>query len=277
MEGVQSVLGSRVREKMGHTRAWRGLFLILTVILLCCGKSLCRETRVVTTEYPPFSMVERGEVTGLSTRIVTWLLDRLQEEAIIESYPWSRAYKMALEQPNTIIYPLVRTAERENLFEWIGVVARGASYFYSLRGREDIAISSIEDARHLYVGVLRNAVRDRYLRNQGFTRLVDETTTEASARKLLLGWIDLWAVDETTAYYQLEKLGYVPQEVLRRQLPLDIGVDGFVAVTKGSDRVLVERLRMAFQQLQFSGEYEKMVAPIKPTSGNSSLSPTDTQ
>jgi polar amino acid transport system substrate-binding protein len=50
----------------------------------------------------------------------------------IELLPWVRAYNMALNRDNVLIYTITRTTERENLFHWI--VLLGAAKFY-LMGR----------------------------------------------------------------------------------------------------------------------------------------------
>ncbi len=40
------------------------------------------------------------------------------QDYLIELYPWARVYKTALKQENTLILPLARTQNRENLFKW---------------------------------------------------------------------------------------------------------------------------------------------------------------
>ena len=105
--------------------------------------------------------------------------------------------------------------EREGAFEWIGVVATGKTYLYSLQGRDDIDIQTLDDAKKFSIGVLRNAVRFRHLKNKGFTRLVEDTTPRAIAQKLILGWIDLWAADENTAHYTLSMMGHDPHSPCR--------------------------------------------------------------
>lgn len=223
------------------------------------GEVLCRQVVVVTAEYPPFNYTEKGAVKGISTNIVRSLLDTLEIDAKITSYPWTRSYKKALEEKNTLIYPLVRTPEREGAFEWIGVVATGKTYLYSLQTRHDIDLQSLDDAKKKSIGVLRGAVRFRYLKTRHFTNLVEDISPRASAQKLILGWIDLWAADENTAYYTLSMMGYDPRRLIKRHFPLDIELDGYLAFSKDSDRELVESFRKAFIRLQVSGEYEKMI------------------
>ena len=240
--------------------------VILTVIFFFTGygEALCRQLNVVTTEYPPFNYTENGTVQGISTKIVKKLLNTLEIEATITSYPWARSYKKALKEKNILIYPLVRTPERERCFQWIGVVATGKTYLYSLQKRHDIDVHTLDDAKKYSIGVLRNAVRFCYLKNRHFTKLVEDSTPCASAQKLILGWVDLWAVDENTANYTLSMMGRDPHRCIKRNLPLDIELDGYLAFSKNADRELVESFKKAFLQLQASGEYDKMMKTSIP-------------
>lgn len=223
------------------------------------GQAFCRHVQVVTTEYPPFNYTETGTVKGISTKIVRALLDGLEIDTEITSYPWARSYKKALEEKNVLIYPLVRTPEREGAFEWIGVIAIGKTYLYSLQERHGIDIQTLDDAKKFSIGVLRNAVRFRHLKKKDFTKLVEDSTPRASAKKLILGWIDLWAVDENTAHYTLSMMGHDPHRLVEPRFPLDIELDGYLAISKNSERELVESFKKAFFRLQASGEYEKMI------------------
>lgn len=238
--------------------------LSVLFFLTAHGQAFCRQVNVVTTEYPPFNYTEKGAVSGISTKIVRALLDSLEIDTEISSYPWARSYKKALEEKNVLIYPLVRTPEREGAFEWIGVVATGKTYLYSLQGRDDIDIQTLDDAKKFSIGVLRNAVRFHHLKNKGFTRLVEDTTPRASAQKLILGWIDLWAADENTAHYTLSMMDHDPHRLVERRFPLDIELDGYLAISKNSERELVESFKSAFLRLQASGEYEKMIKNLIP-------------
>lgn len=137
--------------------------LLLSMTLLPnSGLSQDAQLKVVTTEYPPYSYTdETGSVSGISTAIVSALPTKLNVDVPIHSYPWSMAYRTALEKKNTLIYSMVRTPEREELFEWVGVIVQGASFLYSLKGREDIRLHHLSDAEPYTIGVVRNAFRSK--------------------------------------------------------------------------------------------------------------------
>jgi polar amino acid transport system substrate-binding protein len=86
----------------------------------------------------------------------------------IEPQPFARALRTLETSPNAVLFPLMRTAERESKFQWIGLMAKRNYHLYRLKSRKDIVIQSLEDAKQYRIGVLRGDVRTDYLRSQGF-------------------------------------------------------------------------------------------------------------
>lgn len=81
------------------------------------------EIRIVTEELPPYNMTQDGQITGMSTEVVQAVLKEVGMSAPIQSMPWARAYDIALNSENTLIYSITRTRQRENLFKWVGDIA----------------------------------------------------------------------------------------------------------------------------------------------------------
>lgn len=61
-----------------------------------------------TEEFPPYNMTENNEVTGVSTEVVTNVMNRVGLAYTIESYPWPRTYKLAQMGPTSLIYSISR-------------------------------------------------------------------------------------------------------------------------------------------------------------------------
>nr|BFE97768.1 hypothetical protein GCM10020185_83040 [Pseudomonas brassicacearum subsp. brassicacearum] len=72
--------------------------------------------RIVTEELPPYNMTQNGRMTGMSTEVVQAVLKEVGMDAPIHSMPWARAYELALNESNVLIYSIVRTPAREPLF-----------------------------------------------------------------------------------------------------------------------------------------------------------------
>lgn len=76
--------------------------------------------RVVTGGYEAIAAdAAKRPVSGPRTNAVKKFLSAQGFTFKIDTMLWSRAYNIANNTPNTLIYPLTRTKERETHFEWI--------------------------------------------------------------------------------------------------------------------------------------------------------------
>src|ERR1041385_8131252 len=101
--------------------------LVFVAVCALAGVSTSGAALTLTTEeYPPFNMTDpqTGRPTGVAVDKVVEMIHRANEPFTITSYPWARAYQMALKGDDTCVFSTSRTPERENLFTWIGPLAR---------------------------------------------------------------------------------------------------------------------------------------------------------
>ncbi len=85
------------------------IFLLLSTFLIT-GTTYSQEIRVLTEHLPPYQ-IQMGEnkIGGFSTEIVRAVLKEAKIRAKIEVYPWVRAYSIALEDKNILIFSIVRS------------------------------------------------------------------------------------------------------------------------------------------------------------------------
>lgn len=102
------------------------VLLTLTTTILFINSFSVKATPkvlVVTEHYPPNSIIsDSGEVSGFLVELTERIFKRAQLESHIIGLPWPRAYKTVLTTPNTLIFSIRRTTNRENLFKWAGSV-----------------------------------------------------------------------------------------------------------------------------------------------------------
>jgi len=90
------------------------LNIILAIVFLTITSANSTEIKVITEHYPPLQIVENGKpIRGLAIDIMKELLRKTEIQTNIQTYPWARAYKMALSEENILIFSLTRTKERE--------------------------------------------------------------------------------------------------------------------------------------------------------------------
>ena len=174
--------------------------------------------KVVTEDWKPFSFEEDGVVKGSSTEIVRQVLDRMGADYSFKVYPWARAYSMAREDENTLIFAIVRTPEREPLFRWVGQVApTDQSSFYKLRSRDDIVINSLEDTKPYTIVTNRDSDKHQFLVANGFEKIILESDQVLTVKLFLSGRTDLLIMHDINLLPHLEALE-IPLEKLERVL-----------------------------------------------------------
>ncbi len=251
-----------MNPSLSRCRAW--LLPVLSWLGWCCEVFAKPAITVVTEELPPYNMTVDGRLTGLSTEVVRAVLEEAGLEANIPSMPWARAYDLAINAPNVLIYSIARTAEREALFKWVGSLASTNWYLFSLPGRQ-FDLKSLEDARRYQIATVKQDVGEQYLTARGFVigrNLQSSNRYAHNYEKLKAGRVDLWISNELNAHYLVRQATGNPAETAVAQLAIDDlgGVDGLsLAFSRGTPDELVERARQALERVRADGRYDVIV------------------
>jgi len=168
-------------------------FIIATLIFFGSQSSFCEELTILTENLPPLNYVDNGILVGPSVEIVKEIQKKIGSEEPIQVYPWSRAYKMAEEEKNVVLFGMTYTKVRQNKFKWVGPLAIKRDILVAKRN-SDITIDSLEDAKKVKrIGILLDDTRGRLLASHGFKNLEPVSDEQLNAKKLALGRLDLWA------------------------------------------------------------------------------------
>jgi polar amino acid transport system substrate-binding protein len=189
----------------------RIILAAVTFLLFLCRPSIA--LTLTTEEYPPFNMLDErtGAPTGITVDKVVELMHRAHEPFTITSYPWPRAYQMALQRDDTCVFSTSRTPERETLFTWIGPLAQSDWAIFA-RANDTRNPKSLEDVRPYTIGGYHGAATGEYLKLHGYT--VDLASNDAlNMQKLLRKHIDFWATGELMGKYLIGKAGLSGQIV----------------------------------------------------------------
>lgn len=237
----------------------RKMCLVALLFGLSCPLG-AQTVRVVTEEYPPYNYTNsQGQLVGVSTEIVRAVLKRAGLSYHITSYAWSRAFQIALSQPNVLIYSIIRTEEREEQFKWVGVMMPASGSLYRLASRDDIQVSQPSDLVHYRIGAVRGDSRNRYLREIG-VRPEMAGSFKANLKKLLAGRIDMFAIGQFSLVFLCRELGVDPS-LFEAMMPLNERVvDVYMAFSKSTPDALVERVRKALNELREDGRIDTILA-----------------
>jgi len=160
--------------------------------------------RLVTSDLTPYS-IETGTQPGIFVELVQEAMRRLGREVKVEFYPWTRAQRIAEQQDNVILFPLTRTAQREDLYKWLMPVTPMQLVFVSA---QDQAVT-LTQARNLgRIAVQKSTPAEAYLVAQGFTNLRAFPKAASTNIKLLArGRVDAWFTAKGFAQYLIKQTG----------------------------------------------------------------------
>jgi len=238
-------------------------FNVCAILFLGCifivspvfGQSL----QVVTEEYPPYNYSEDGKVAGFCTAVVREILKRANLDHSIHSYPWAESYKIAQTQPNVLIYSIGRNVEREPMFKWVDVIARTEVYFFKLKSRRDIKIKAFDEIKKFKIGAVQDDFRAQWLMKQGIKdQLTLVPNDRQNMRNLFDRKIDIFPIGEFVAYHIAHKEGRAFNDLEKTMYVKDMSADLYMAFSKQTPDVMVEKCKKALFELKKDGTYEKI-------------------
>jgi polar amino acid transport system substrate-binding protein len=227
------------------------LVIVAGIFLLSGHSALSAEMTILTENLPPLNYVENGVLVGPSVEIVKEIQRRVGSKEPIQVYPWARAYKMALEEKNVILFGMTYTKVRENKFKWVGPLATKRDILVAKKD-SGIKINSLEDAKKVKcIGTLRDDTRERLLKSHGFTNLESVSDEQLNAKKLALGRIDLWAykIPGLKTVCDLAGVDYTEFEEVYHLREIDL----MIAFSKKTSDSIVQKWEDAFHEMVTDG------------------------
>ncbi|MGV8843190.1 MAG: substrate-binding periplasmic protein [Pseudomonas sp.] len=230
------------------------------LLLLVCTHSQAQPIEGVTEE-SSYAHLENGKVAGVASAVVEAMLQRAGlNDYSLTLYPWARAYNMALQKPNVLIYVIARTPTRETLFHWVGELVNIDYSFYRLRERTDIQVQTLQDAKNYSVGVVRDDMRHEYLQAQGFSKIVVSANRRDTFKQLLNQQIQLLPMSERDAKLLCQEAN-IDFASLQKVYTLDALSTGlYMAYSLTTADEIVRRSRAAFDSLNAEGEVRRLMA-----------------
>lgn len=194
---------------MSITKVVIALILYTTSI---SSSNASEKITVVTEEWSPYNfLLNDNTISGIATERVKRVMKQAQLDYSITLYPWARAYNLALKQPNTLIYSIVRSPERNQLFHWLcPLIPTPGLFFFALKDNSQIKINQLDDAKAYTVGTTRNDFFTLYLHEKGFTpgkNLYISANDDISIAQLINNKVDLIIDSHAAITARLNKIG----------------------------------------------------------------------
>ena len=191
--------------------------LVKWSLLLFAGIScaVCAQSLTIMAEIAPPAQNKTadGKLGGYAVEVVREIQRRVGNTDPIQEVLWARGYNLLQREPNTVLFTVARTAERDPLFHWVGPIA-GINYGLYVRADSGIVISNLEDAKKLAtIGTFREDAREQILANAGLTNLERATDNTRNFKKLIAGRIDAMAMSDTAVATIATSAGYKAENV----------------------------------------------------------------
>jgi len=179
----------------------------------------------------------------------------------IKWYPWARAYRIAQEEKNTAIFYILRSKEREGLFDWTCKLFEINVWVYRLKKRKDIKIEKSEDLKNYKIAVWRNDFRHLFLEQTLGDRNLYLTNNDKSAILMVRdGRADAFIFYETTFSIFMKKMNINPdlfEKVFKIKELSGTGL--YLATNKECDPYLIKMLKIGREKSKQSGEFDMII------------------
>lgn len=210
------------------------------------------DLRIITEMTAPATIrTADGKLTGFGVEIVRAIQKEMGDDTEIEVMPWARGYKYLKEIPNVMLLPTTRTAAREDLFHWVGPIARHSWIFYGHADKKH-DVKSLEDAKKVSgIGVYRDDARAIFLESKGFKNLEVVDEQAINLEKLKRHRLDLIAVSSLGMDSYLSKNKefrgvFIPVFSFRN-------VDLYLAFSKKTNPEIIAKWSKVFNKLDRKG------------------------
>lgn len=238
------------------------LKIIIILMFIVTFTVTSQEIKLLTEENAPFSYSDTNGANGIAIEILDSMFKKLnRKESVINSeyLPWARSYQVVQNTPNTVLFPMARTAEREDLFKWVGPIYE-LQIGVLAKKANNVKINSSSDFIKYTIGTVREGAPEQLLVKEGaeISKLDRGANLEQNLKKLINGRIDCISFNIPSALYNLKEMG---ENIADYELVYELKkLELFYAFEKSTTNNTIMPLQNALDDLKTSGDYDKIVS-----------------
>ncbi len=238
-------------------------YSFLALWLIVYSLSGHAESIRVVTETTAYSYMKEGKVAGSATEVIELSLKKAGiTDYSINIYPWARAYDLALQKANVLIYLIARTPNREADFKWVGELSRPQCFLVKLKERTDIKVNKLADTKRYSIGVVRDDVRQQYLQQQKLTNLSISSQQSDSFRQLVNHQLDLIVLFDADMPRLCQQQSFDCNKLEKLFLLNELSNGIYMAFSKKTPDKLVKQTQDAFEKLKAEGLVKQIMEQV---------------
>ena len=212
---------------------------------------------ILTEEDPPYSFTgDDGEPAGFAVEVTSEIMKRIGSTDKINVVPWARAYKLIQEKKDVVVFSMSRTAEREDLFQWVGPIVEN-DWVFIVKKDSKLKINNLEEAKKVNaIGSVREYAWTKYLEGKGFTNIEAIDDRKQNVLKLNADLIDKFLNFDSSYRKEIEENGLNPDDY--KILYRFYSVQMYIAHSKNTDPAIVNKWQKAFEQMIADGSFKRI-------------------
>jgi polar amino acid transport system substrate-binding protein len=232
-------------------RALKAVALACTIVLGAAASALGQDAiKVYTADLPPWSNVGNKAKPGFAYEVMVEMAKRSGLKIEFETVAWRRAQEEVKTRPNTMVFHLFRTPDREPHYSWQFSLLDSNVVFVSTRK----VINSVDEAKALTrVVVLAGTPQESDMKQAGARNVEVVDEVESAIRMLERDRVDAFFTIAERAIYAWSEAKFPPDKLLigkpLRVDPLFVASNG--RMPDGS----MAKLKSAFDGMKSDGTY----------------------
>ena len=217
--------------------------------------AVAADLNLLTDNHPPLHFQQGNQLVGFGVDVVQALAERTGDQVHLQQVPLLRALRVATTEPATGVFTVLRTAERNGLYQWVGPLMDVETALYSANTQQPVR--SLQDASTQgRIAVPRKWLAYDYLRKQGLNNLYGVETPEQMMRLARLGRIEFVVADTLSIATLAREEGLAPSQ-LHYQMPL-MKQGTYIAFSPQTDAHQVARWQQALDEMNRDGRLEQL-------------------
>ncbi len=227
--------------------------LILPVLM---ARAEAQDLQIFTEDWPPISFGSGNRAEGMAVEVVQAMQAHMGSSQAIQVVPWARGYKALLEEPNTLLFTVGRSEEREKLMVMLGPIAISTTSLYTRKGNAARLLGMGEEIQKLKVGAYRSSIFADTARKKGFQNIEQAPTPQIIANMLLAKRFDLWVEGSLVVSSVLKDIGHSADDVEKVKV-LD-SLELYLAFSTSTPATTIKAWEEALRWLKKEGHFSRI-------------------
>lgn len=237
------------------------LLMIFTLSLLA---NQIDQIKMFTEHYPPYNYKDKnGKLKGMSIEVLNEMLLEMKSSQSIDDVKlrsWAKSYTIAQKVKNAMVFVTTRTEARENLFKWVGPIAKTSIGIIALKENKT-QIKELKDLNKYKIGAVLKDVGEMYLLDAGVDKsniqyVKGEDAINISFNKMRKKRIDMFIYETNVAFMNAKNEGF---DINKYEVIYSFDEDYlYFAFNKNTDDKIITKWQNALDTIKKNGIYDKI-------------------